>query len=308
VAESQRAREALERDHRENLFQINQSADDSIGEAARRNDAVAIAATLRQRQRDIRDEQRTKQIEQADLSRDLQLKQQKVDEDAALSLEKARAQSAQALSDQQASEAQQEESLKLSLQRQEEDRNLAWQRQNDDLVLARTRQLEDLDAWYDAEQEKLQENLNKQTEIAVAGVEKSGVAIAQAATRAISTVAESTIGLSAQEQFRQRGNFLGSETTPSSIGLSEEEQRRLRGSFLRRAEGGVDIVDRPTKFLAGEAGPELAAFVPLQNNRLDIGGSIGVDVQGAGGMDTTAVQAMVFKAMEIVAQRIRTAG
>ena len=200
-----------------------------------------------------------------------------------------------------------QESLKLSLQRQEEDRNLAWQRQNDDLVRSRERQLEDLDLWYASEQAKLEENLKKQTEIAVSGVQKAGTAIAQATTEAINTVASST-GLSADEQRRQRGNFLGAETTPSSIGLSEEEQRRLRGSFLKRAEGGIDVVDRPTKFLAGEAGPELAAFVPLKNNRLDIGGSIGVDVQGVpGGMDTTAVQAMVFQAMAVVANRIRVA-
>lgn len=305
VAESQRAREELERNHRENLFQINQSAQDTISEAARRNDAVAIAAALRQRQRELRDEQRNKQIEQSDLTRDLQVKQQKLDEDAALTLEKARQQAAQALADQQASEAQQEESLRLSLARQEEDRNLAWQRQNEDLVRARERQLEDLDTWYKSEQEKLKENLDTQTNIAVTGVEKAGVAIAQATTTAINTVASSTTGLSAEQQFQQRGNFLGSAVTPSTIGLSEEEQRRLRGSFLARAEGGVDVVNRPTKFLAGEAGPELAAFVPLRNNRLDIGGGLDVNVNGAGGMDTAAVQQVVWSAVLRLAENLR---
>lgn len=304
VQESQRERESQERVHRENLFQINQKSDDVIGEAARRNDAVAIAQELRQKQREIRDEQRGSQIEKQDLSRNLQEKQQRLDEDATLSLEKARQQSAQALADQQASETQQEESLKLSLQRQEGDRNLAHTRQNEDLLRARERQLEDLDSWYASEQEKLDANLKKQTEIAVAGVQKSGVAIAQAATRAISTVATSTIGLSSEEQRRQRGNFLGSESPVSSIGLSEEEQRRLRGSFLRRAEGGIDVVNRPTAFLAGEAGPEIAAFIPLRDTNLNIGGSVGVDVKGAGGMDTGAIQQIVYAAMEIVAKRI----
>jgi len=307
--EAQRAREDLDRTHQENLFQINQKATDTIGEAARRNDAVAIAQALRQKQRDLRDNQRTAQVEKQDLQRDLQEKRRSVDEDSALALEKARQQAAQTLADQQANEMEQEEALKLSLQRREDDRNLAWQRQNEDLVLARVRQLEDLDLWYKSEQEKLDENLKKQTEIAVAGVQKSGVAIAQAATTAIRSVAESTIGLSADEQWRQRGNYLGSETTPSSIGLSEEDQRRLRGSFLnRRAEGGVDIVNRPTKFLAGEAGPELAAFVPLRDANLTIGGRVGVDVAGVpAGMDTGAIQQIVFAAMRTVAQRIRTA-
>lgn len=307
VLETQRAREDLERTHQENLFQINQKATDTIGEAARRNDAVAIAQALRQKQRDLRDDQRSSQIEKQDLERDLQEKRQRVDEDATLSMEKARQQAAQQLADQQANELEQEDSLKLSLQRQEEDRNLAWTRQNEDLVMARDRQLEDLDLWYAAEQEKLEANLKKQTEIAVSGVQKSGVAIAQAATKAVSDVAESTIGLSASEQWRQRGKYLGSETTPSSIGLSEEDQRRLRGSFLRRAEGGLDIVNRPTKFLAGEAGPELAAFVPLRDTNLTIGGRVGVDVAGVpSGMDVGAIQQIVFAAMQIVAKGIRT--
>jgi hypothetical protein len=303
VAEAQRAREELERTHRENLFQINQKASDTIGEAARRNDAVAIAQALRQKQRELRDEQRSKKIEQADLGRDLQIKQQKADEDAALSLEKARQQAAQQLIDQQASEAQQEESLRLSLQRQEEDRRIAWQRQSEDRARAMARQLEDVDLWYRQEQAKLKENLKKQTQIAVAGIQSAGVAIAQVTAAAIST-----IGLSAEQQFQRRGTYLQSATPVSTLGLSEEEQRRLRGSYLRRAEGGMDIVDRPTKFLAGEAGPELAAFVPLRNNRLDIGGRVGIDVQGIpGGMDSTAVEQMVFAAMVELANRIRVA-
>lgn len=303
VAEAQRAREDLERTHRENLFQINQKADDTISEAARRNDAVAIAQALRQKQRELRDEQRGQKIEQADLSRDLQIKRQKVDEDAAISLEKARRQAAQRLADQQASEAQQEESLRLSLQRQEEDRRIAWQRQNEDLRRERARQLEDLDLWYAQEQAKLKENLKQQTQIAVAEIQTAGAAIAQATTAAIST-----IGLSAEQQFQRRGTYLQAAGPVSTLGLSEEEQRRLRGSFLGRAEGGIDIVDRPTKFLAGEAGPELAAFVPLRNNRLDIGGSVGVDVQGVpGGMDSTAVEQLIFAAMSVVANRIRVA-
>ena len=299
VEESQRRREQLERDHQENLFQINQSARDAIGEAARRNDAVAIAATLRQRQRDLRDEQRNKQIEQADLSRDLQVKQQKLDEDAALSLEKARAQAAQALADQQAAEAQSEESLKLSLQRQEEDRNLAWQRQNEDLVRARERTLEDLDIWYEKEQEKLKANLDEQTRLAVEGVNAAGIAIAKAATTALDAVAAGSVSLSTGA--RQRLAEL------RDLNRDDDIDRSFNTRPLRRAEGGVDIVNRPTQFLAGEAGPELAAFVPLKNTQhsLDVSGNIGFDNLPSG-MNLEQAQALINNTLITLARRLVT--
>jgi len=305
--EAQRAREDLERSHREALFQINQKADDTISEAARRNDAVAIAAALRQKQRDLRDEQRNKQIEKATLERDLTEKQMRIDEDAALAMEKARQQNAEALAAQQEAEAQQEADLKLSLQRQEEDRKLSWERQNEDLVRARERALEDLDIWYQKELEKLKANLDAMTNIATTEIASAGAAIAQAATAAMQTVAGSSFGLTRDEQARQRGNFLGSETNAAPIYDADEAWRRRHEFF--RAEGGMDIVNRPTRFVAGEAGPELAAFVPLRNNRLDIGGGLDVNVNGAntGGVDAAAVQQIVWAAALKLAQRISVA-
>jgi len=298
AAEAQRAREDLERTHLENLFQINQKTSDTIQEAARRNDAVAIAQALRQKQRELRDEKRSKTIAQADLARDLRTKQQKLDEDAALSAEKARQQATQALADQQAAEARQEETARLSLQRQEEDRRIAWQRQNDDLVRARARQLADLDSWYAQEQAKLEENLKKQTAVAVAGVQAAGVAIAAATTAAIST-----IGLSAAQQWQQRHQYMGSATTPSSLGLSPQQQWQQRHQYM--AEGGTQIVDRPTHFIAGEAGPEVAAFVPLRNtqHRLDVSGSLGFDNLPAG-MTQEQAQSLVWNALETLARRM----
>lgn len=305
--EAKRAREDLERQHQERLFQINQTADDTISEAARRNDAVAIAAAMRQRQRELRDEQRNSQLEKATLTRDLQEKQQRIDEDATIAKQKQQQRFAEQLASLQESEAQQEESLRLSLQRQDEDRALSWQRQEEDLKRSRDRQLEDLDIWYAKEQEKLKENLAKQTEIAVEGVNKAGVAIAQAATTAISRGIASTIGLSAEEQFRRRGTYLGAAVTPSTVGLSEEEQRRLRGSFLRRAEGGIDIVDRPTTFLAGEAGPEVAAFLPMRDVRAAHSfGDLNINHSGIpGGITPEAINATIYAAIVEIAQRLR---
>ena len=75
------------------------------------------------------------------------------------------------------------------------------------------------------------------------------------------------------------------------------------------AEGGVDVVNRPTHYIAGEAGPELAAFVPLRNNNLTIGGGLDVNVNGAGtgGVDTAAVQQIVWAAALKLANRIAVA-
>ena len=49
------------------------------------------------------------------------------------------------------------------------------------------------------------------------------------------------------------------------IGTSGESVNPIRqpGGGYVRAEGGVDIVNTPTQFTAGEAGPEIAMFVPL---------------------------------------------
>jgi hypothetical protein len=49
--------------------------------------------------------------------------------------------------------------------------------------------------------------------------------------------------------------------------------------------------------------------VPLRHNNLTIGGGVNVNVGGAGtgGMDTTAMQAVVYAAMVKVAQRIQVA-
>lgn len=303
VREAQRAREDLDRSHQERLFQINQAASDTIGEAARRNDAVAIAAALRQKQRELRDEQRGSQMEKADLTRDLQEKQQKIDEDATIAKQKQAQRFDEQLASLRESEAQQEESLKLSLQRQEEDRDLSWQRQGDDLIRARERQLEDLDAWYAAAEEKLKESLGKQEQIASQGVRNIGEAVAQAAfvsTEAINRTPETAA-------ITQKGNFLFSPENLGSTGLSEEEQRLLRGNFLRRAEGGVDVVDRPTTFLAGEAGPEVAAFLPLRDVRAAHSfGDLNVRHTGIpGGITTEAMDTVVYNAIVRIAQRLR---
>ena len=56
--------------------------------------------------------------------------------------------------------------------------------------------------------------------------------------------------------------------------------------IFARAEGGSDLVTKPTLFLAGEAGPEVATFTPL--SKLGGGASIG-STQGMGGGGMTVV-------------------
>jgi hypothetical protein len=49
----------------------------------------------------------------------------------------------------------------------------------------------------------------------------------------------------------------GVGTSPSTTG---------GGGSRGRAQGGVDIVNQPTQFTAGEAGPEMAMFIPLNRS------------------------------------------
>jgi cation transport regulator ChaC len=79
--DARRRREELERDHQRRLVSIRLEFIDTATEAARRNDAVAVAQAQRQRARDLRDEQRKFADEQQDLQRSLAEKRQDIELD-----------------------------------------------------------------------------------------------------------------------------------------------------------------------------------------------------------------------------------
>jgi len=141
--------------------------------------------------------------------------------------------------------------------------------------------MEDLDRWYAREEAKLQEHLQKLTEIAVTEITNAGAAIGQAASNAVTQITGYNMG-------------------PLSAWGAPGAGRQYR------QHGGVDVVSRPTTFVAGEAGPEIAAFIPLRH-QMSVShrfGELPINVSGAGGMNPAGIQSIVYEAMIAVAERL----
>lgn len=63
-----------------------------------------------------------------------------------------------------------------------------------------------------------------------------------------------------------RNHLVAMQNILAQYGVGTTTRPTLGGRPRGRAEGGVDIVNTPTQFVAGEAGPELAMFVPLNRS------------------------------------------
>jgi len=79
--DAQEKREKLEQEHRKRLRDIQQKYFDTVTEAARQNDAVAVARAMRERARSIRDEEQRYTDEQRELTDSLTKKRQEIDTD-----------------------------------------------------------------------------------------------------------------------------------------------------------------------------------------------------------------------------------
>jgi hypothetical protein len=301
MAEANRSREDLERRHQERLQQIQLRYTDTIQEAARRNDAVAIAQAIRTKQRELRDAETARQTEQADLGRDLEEKRQQIEQDAIEARQREQERYNQAIEDLRISQQRQEQELQISLSRQEQDRQIAWQRQVEDLERAKARQLEALSRWYAEELEKLDVHLAGMGQSAANRVSEAGAAIAQAASEAVVQIATATMGAMAGAGAGMitpgglgagAGAVLG---TPTNTALDQWLRGSTPGGY--RAEGGLDVVSQPTTFMMGEAGPEAVLSVPLSgqmnvNHRFS---KLPVGFDGLpGGVNTGQVESLIW--------------
>jgi len=292
VRESNRQREDLERRHQERIAQIGQRYSDTIQEAARRNDAVAIAQAIRTQQRELRDAQQAQQTEQADLGRDLDEKRQQIARDAQEAQRREQERYQQALEDLRIAQGRQEQELQISLARQEQDRVIAWARQEQDLALAEERQMAALDRWYAEEQTKLGAHMEAMTTTAVAQVAAAGTAIAQATNTAMTAISMAAVDAA-------RVGAIGAVGMPQITRDSQLADQWLRGSTPGgyRAEGGMDVVSQPTTFMMGEAGPEAVLSVPLSgtmnvNHRFS---KLPVGFDGLpGGVNTGQVESLIW--------------
>lgn len=310
---AQKQKEDLELKHQERLFKINTKFFDTVEEAARKNDAVAVVRAIRERNRAIRDAERTKAVENKTLDDKLVEQRRKIDDDFAKrkAEENQRVQEEIALAN--IRYAKQLEDLRIQKEREREIRKLHQQWEEEDLARAHARQLAELertkakqlaeiDDWYRQEREKLQANIAAQTAIAVNGINNFGVQAAQATTEAISRVTQAAMAAMSAgvetDRWRQQSRDI---TGQSASGRTSER-------WQHRQRGGIDVVNRPTHYVAGEGGAEVAAFMPLKSGAMNVSHSFGnlpVSFQGLpGGTNTAQAETMVYRAMQTIAERL----
>jgi len=273
--EQQRKLEDLERQHQLRLMQIQLAYTDAVEEALRSNDTVAILRAMRERKRALRDEE-LKQTEQRDsLQRDYQQRQ----EDQAAELQRQRDEAKrnyeQALADLQVAIQLETEEKQRQADRDAVMRRLQHQWALEDLKRQYDQQLADAQAAYEKQRTEYAQFLTDMGTTAAQGIITISNQIAAAVTAGSATV------LSAEEQWLQRHFYLMTEAVTSSIGLGREEQWIRRHQFF--AEGGIDVAASGAKTATyGEAGPEMAMFIPLQHS-MNIShhfGNLGLSLNG----------------------------
>jgi len=135
--ESKRRLEDAERDHQRKLQDIRQKFIDTATEAARRNDAVAVAQAQRQRAKEIRDEEKDYQRKREDLARD----RQEREDDQKSELERA-------LRNVEENYKKQQEALARSRDQERQIRELQYQWELDDFNAAKQEQRKAANEWY----------------------------------------------------------------------------------------------------------------------------------------------------------------
>ena len=301
--DAQRRREELEIDHFRKLRDIQQGYLDTVGEAARRNDAVAVVRAMRERARNIRDEGTRYKDEQDDLKRNLDEKLKQIEEEAAKQRQELQDTLQEQLDDAQLAYDRQLISQQKALADQREDRALSYRREEEDFNRTKQRQFDDLEAWYKKEKDTLENHMAEMTAAAVAQIGLAAAPIAAAGVNAMATIFEAAATeIQRQQEWLMRHSYLGGQTVPappSSIGLSPLEQWKQRHKYLR-AEGGMDIVSGPTTMGFGEAGSEAILSIPLrgQVTHSHQFSPLSVGFEGLpAGMDTGQMENMMYRVM-----------
>ncbi|MHC4230702.1 MAG: hypothetical protein ACYSW0_24970, partial [Planctomycetota bacterium] len=145
--DAQRKREELERDHRRRLEDIRLQFLDTATEAARRNDAVAVARAQRQRNRDLRDEQRRFVDEQQDLEDALKQKRESIQRDRLEREQDHRDELERALQRINENYARQREDLERQNQRERALRELQYRWEEEDFNAAKAEQQQAAEEW-----------------------------------------------------------------------------------------------------------------------------------------------------------------
>lgn len=292
--EQQRKLEDLERQHQMRLMQIQFAYTDAVEEALRSNDTVAILRAMRERKRALRDEE-LKQTEQRDqLQRDYTQRQQDQAAELQRQRDEAKRNYEQALAD-----------LQVAIQLESEEK--ARQGERDRILRALQHQwaLEDARRQYDQQLADAQTAYEKQRAEYAQFLTDMGTQAAQGIITISNQIAAaiqtgSATVLSAEEQWLQRHFYLMSEAVNSSIGLGREQQWLQRHKYF--AKGGIDVATSGAKTATyGEAGPEMAMFIPLQHS-MNIShrfGNLPISLNGRsmGGVSRQEVEQIVYSLM-----------
>jgi hypothetical protein len=251
-AEAALKRRQLLRRHLERMQSIRLHFQDTAEEAARANDAVAFLKAQRRRDRELRDERRRYALARIELEEWLRLRREKllrgIEEEE--ELEERRLEDALAKLERQRLRAL--EDLERAILREREARLRAWAREEEDLEIARQRQYDAEGRWFIKELNQLK--LHLQDRLAMWQWYLSQLP---------ANVLPPTGGLPPPPY-----------TLPPNLGinLNQPFQRQPGGQHpwsIRRQEGGLDVVSRPTHMLVGEGRtPEVILTTPVSRSQL----------------------------------------
>jgi hypothetical protein len=288
-------REKLLNRHLERMQAIRERFAFSASEAARRNDAVALLRAMRQRDLDVKLEKTRYKNRKAELEKDIALRLKKLKD----SFEEQRKAEERRLEDaiEQAKKAyaRQLEDLAIALERQEADRQRSWQRQEEDYNTSMRRRDEDRLRWYEKERAELDEQLAAINAILGAGYKTQEEMQKEHLDRTLN-----------QRRAWREAEAAMSLPTPTPTPAPMPRSYIPRGAAPHfRAEGGLDVVSRPTTFVAGEAGPEVHAWAPVGSNVHHTFDRMGMDIGGVSPATEAQLAPLMVEMLSKMVRQIR---
>jgi hypothetical protein len=330
--DAQDRREKLERDHQRRLADIRFDYLDTVTEAARKNDAVAVARAMRERNRELRDEERRFADEQQDLAASLAKKRRDIQEDRQEREADQRRELDRALQRIEENAARQRAEIVRQNQRARDARLRAEAQELEDFNKARAEQEQAAREAYDKSLDEL-EKANRRAEIVRRiQYERQERDFVLAWQRRISDArrlyAQERDELAAHlnvtgQQLERAYQLWVNQAAAAAAAVARAISTTLAGAgggqtnlgiiggrgILSMAEGGVVQASSPTTVLMGDAGPETGIFLPGGSSSMNVNhnfGRMGVDFNGLpGGMNTQQVQSIVYQVMTQVAKGIK---
>ncbi|HUT18976.1 MAG TPA: hypothetical protein VM366_07435 [Anaerolineae bacterium] len=321
-------REDAERDHMERLADIRQDYLDTVQEAARKNDAVAVARAMREQAREQRDEQKRYTEEQGDLARNLDRERAEIQEDAAERASDQAANLARTLRNLEDAHTDRLAELALQGDRERTLRQIAEANQEADLILSFQRQEAEALLSYGRQRTDLGENLGLVGAEIDRAIRNWGTNAALVAGEEATKIAKAVAVAWTSEINRYAFTLPYSPTSPEILQykylLPQPQAERppivvaqpnalgewsIPGHpMIQMAEGGIVHATSPTTVMFGEAGPETGYFVPGGASSLSVhhtfGGMAHEFLGLPGGLNTQQMEQIAYEAITKVAKDI----